>query len=430
MINYIRESGVTNPKDLKPELWSDEKYMKPSGDYESWMSYDFDAIVVIEEERKPNELERLKEELRIKNQLLEQAATDMATMKESFKRMLVKDEPSATSEALIKVKKGHENGVASISLDNDEGYFETYSHFSIHHAMLSDKVRTETYRDAILNNSSSFAGKDVLDLGCGTGILSLFASQAGAKNVYAVDQSEIIYNAMEIAQVNKAENIKFIKGRMEDVEMPFKKVDIIISEWMGYFLFFEGMLDSLIYSRKNYLNEGGLLLPNRCTISIVGYGNQERYANFIKFFENVYGYNMKCMLKDILREAHVETCDDAYVLTKPNVICDLDIMTCELNYSNFSYDFNLEVIKDSKLTSIVGYFDTFFDLPAEISFSTSPAAIPTHWRQAVFYLDEPVDVKIGEVITGKFICQRDQKDLRSLKVELRIFEKTFKYDLN
>lgn len=167
------------------------------------------------------------------------------------------------------------------------------------------------------------------------------------------------------------------------------------------------------------------------TSSIVGYGSEERYGNFIKFFENVYGYNMKCMLKDILREAHVEKCDDEFVLTKPNVICEIDINTCDLNYSNFSYDFSLEVTKDSKMTSVVGYFDTFFDLPVEkVSFSTSPAATPTHWQQCVFYLDEPVEVKIGEIITGKFICQRDQKDLRSLKIEMSIFNKTFKYNLN
>lgn len=427
MINYIRASNVTDPNDLKPELWSDDKFMKPSSDFESWLSYDFDALEVPQSSQSipANEIDELKRQLALKDQLLEEAVKNMATMKESFSRLMVKDDP-----VVPKKKKTHQHGIASISLENDEGYFETYSHFSIHHTMLSDKVRTDSYRDAILKNSEIFKDKDVLDLGCGTGILSLFSSKSGAKNVFAVDQSEIIYNAMEIAQVNNASNVKFIKGRLEDAEMPFKKVDIIVSEWMGYFLFFEGMLDSVIYARNNYLNEGGFLLPNRCTVSIVGYGNEERFNNFIKFFDNVYGYNMKCMQKDILKEAHVEKCEDAFVLTKPNVIYNLDIMTCDLNYSNFSYDFNLEVAKDSKMNSIVGYFDTFFDLPEKIMFSTSPKDTTTHWQQVVFYFDEPVNVKVGESVQGKFICQRDRNDLRSLKVEIRIFDKIFKYDLN
>lgn len=427
MVNYIRANNVTDPKELKPELWSDEKYMKPSCDYEPWLSYDFDAMEAADGQNgtQSNEIEELKQQLMLKDQLLAEAHKNMTTMKEGFSRLMVKDDVP-----IVKAKKKHENGVASISLENDEGYFETYSHFSIHHTMLSDQVRTDSYRDAIMKNSSLFKDKDVLDLGCGTGILSLFSSKAGAKNVFAVDQSEIIYNAMEIAQVNGAANIKFIKGRLEDVEMPFKKADIIVSEWMGYFLFFEGMLDSVIYARNNYLNEGGSLLPNRCTISIAGYGNENRYNNFIKFFDTVYGFDMKCMKKDILKEAHVEKCEDAFVVTKPNVVYNLDIMTCDLNYSNFSYEFNLEVIKDSQLTSIVGYFDTFFDLPEKVFFSTSPADTTTHWQQVVFYFDEPMAVKAGESVTGKFICQRDRNDLRSLKVEIRIFDKTFKYDLN
>lgn len=136
------------------------------------------------------------------------------------------------------------------------------------------------------------------------------------------------------------------------------------------------------------------------------------------------------MLKDILREGHVEKCDAAHVLTKPNTICDLDLMTCDVNYSSFSYDFNLEVLKTSKLTSFVGYFDTFFDLPEEVAFSTSPESEPTHWQQVVFYLDAAVDIKEGDQIKGKFICRRDRKDLRSLNIEIHVFGKTFKYDLN
>lgn len=51
---------------------------------------------------------------------------------------------------------------------------------------------------AIKNNSVDFSGKVVLDLGCGTGILSMFCVDSGAKLVYAVDVSKMIYEAMDI----------------------------------------------------------------------------------------------------------------------------------------------------------------------------------------------------------------------------------------
>ena len=65
---------------------------------------------------------------------------------------------------------------------------------------LQDKVRTESYRDAIYKNKASFQDKVVLDVGCGTGILSMFAARAGAKRVIGVDQSDIIYQAMDIVR--------------------------------------------------------------------------------------------------------------------------------------------------------------------------------------------------------------------------------------
>lgn len=52
--------------------------------------------------------------------------------------------------------------------------------------MLKDEVRTLSYRSAIYNNKHLFQDKIVLDVGCGTGILSMFAAKAGAKHVYGV----------------------------------------------------------------------------------------------------------------------------------------------------------------------------------------------------------------------------------------------------
>lgn len=72
----------------------------------------------------------------------------------------------------------------------------------IHETMLQDTVRTDAYRDFIYDNKHLFAGKVVLDVGCGTGILSLFCAKAGASKVIAVDNSAIIEKAREIVFEN------------------------------------------------------------------------------------------------------------------------------------------------------------------------------------------------------------------------------------
>jgi len=98
-----------------------------------------------------------------------------------------------------------------------------------------------------------------------------FAVRAGAKHVVGVDMSTIIEKAREIVEVNgMADKITLLQGKMEEVEMPFPKVDIIVSEWMGYFLLYESMLDTVLYARDKYLAPNGLIFPDKATIFMAG----------------------------------------------------------------------------------------------------------------------------------------------------------------
>ena len=112
-------------------------------------------------------------------------------------------------------------------------YFDSYAHHAIHEEMLKDEVRTKTYQRAIMDNTHLFKDKIVMDVGCGTSILSMFAVQAGAKHVYAVDCSSIIEQAKQIVAKNGfEESITLIRGKVEEIELPVAQVDIIVSEWM------------------------------------------------------------------------------------------------------------------------------------------------------------------------------------------------------
>ena len=118
-------------------------------------------------------------------------------------------------------------------------YFDSYAHFGIHEEMLKDEVRTRSYMNAIMQNKHLFKDKVVLDVGCGTGILSMFAAKAGARLVIGVDMSGIIEQARTIVAANGlADKVVLLRGKMEEVVLPqgITKVDIIVSEWMGYFV--------------------------------------------------------------------------------------------------------------------------------------------------------------------------------------------------
>jgi len=150
-------------------------------------------------------------------------------------------------------------------------YFESYSHYGIHEEMIKDSIRTSTYKSAIMDNPRLFKDKVVLDIGCGTGILCLFAASAGAKKVIGIECAHIADKAKIIVKENHCEDvIQIIKGKVEEVELPVDAVDIIVSEWMGYFLLYESMLDTVIFARDKWLKPDGILMPDRSVMYLAG----------------------------------------------------------------------------------------------------------------------------------------------------------------
>jgi len=185
----------------------------------------------------------------------------------------------------------------------------------IHEEMLKDTVRTGSYRAAILNNGHLFKGKTVLDVGCGTGILSMFAAKAGAAHVtgvcwpsklsffviltkietHQIDMSNIIDQAQKIIEANGFKDslyflphdppvrslnvsipaITLVKGKLEESELPLPSYDIIISEWMGYFLLYESMLDTVLLARDKYLKPEGLIFPDTATLYMAAIEDQD-----------------------------------------------------------------------------------------------------------------------------------------------------------
>lgn len=115
----------------------------------------------------------------------------------------------------------------------------------------------------------------------------------------------------------------------------------------------------------------------------------------MNFWDDVYGFSMKCMKQDVVNEAFVEVVPNDKILTNSVVVTDIDLMTCDTNACEFTSKFQLTANKDGPLTALVGYFDTFFELPNKVEFSTGPHANKTHWQQTVFYLKEVVPLKEG-----------------------------------
>lgn len=274
-------------------------------------------------------------------------------------------------------------------------YFNSYSSHHIHEEMLKDQHRTLTYQNAIENNPQDFKDKIVLDIGCGTGILSIFAARAGAKHVYAIDAAEIALFAREIVKDNGlSDKITVFHGKIEELDLPFKdgEVDIIISEWMGYFLLYESMLDCVLWARDKFLNKKtGKMLPDRALMYVAAIEDSVYMGEKTDFWQNVYGVNMSIMTKGIFKDPVVDTVPPDNLMSDSCCILDLDLVKMKKSDVEFANHYSLTMQYSDKVHAIVSWFDTVFgNLQNPAVLTTSPLRKYTHWKQSVLYIDRPL----------------------------------------
>ena len=287
--------------------------------------------------------------------------------------------------------------------------------------MLKDTVRTLSYRNAIVQNKHLFKDKVVLDVGCGTAILSMFAAKAGAKLVIGVDMSDMLDCARDIVHENGlSDKIVLLKGKMEEVVLPVEKVDIIISEWMGYFLLYESMLDTVLYARDRYLAPGGLIFPDKATMYLTAIEDAEYKEQKIHFWENVYGFKMTCIQERVVKEPLVDVVQPEHVAMTAAPFKTLDLYTVKKEDLTFEgAPFEMEAIRDDYVHAFVSYFDcTFAACHVPIVLKTGPYEQYTHWKQTVFYLKDVLPIKKGDLLKGTVACRPNAGNPRDLDIDI------------
>ncbi|PWN30441.1 S-adenosyl-L-methionine-dependent methyltransferase [Jaminaea rosea] len=290
--------------------------------------------------------------------------------------------------------------------------------------MLKDEVRTLSYRNAIINNPHLFKGKTVLDVGCGTGILCMFAAKAGAKRVIGVDMSNIIDQAKVIVEKNGfGDVIHLVKGKLEDVDLglgPDGKVDVIISEWMGYFLLYESMLDTVLDARDKYLAPGGILMPDTATLYLSAVEDQEYKDEKIGFWDDVYGFDYSCIKDIALKEPLVDTVELKAVVCDPAKVLHLDLATCTKADLTFNNNFTMRASRNDYVHAFLGWFDIGFEkCHKPVRFSTGPHSRYTHWKSTVFYIPGALMLSQGQEIKGSLKVAPNERNHRDLDISIK-----------
>jgi hypothetical protein len=281
-----------------------------------------------------------------------------------------------------------------------DDYFVSYADLATHRSMIRDHARTAAFKSAIEEVVTS--GDVVLDLGTGSGILSLFAAACEAEKVHAIDNASIIHVANEIAARNGVTTISFLHELAEATFID-GKVDVIVSEWLGFFALEELMFRSFVDTRERYLKPNGRVIPASVQLFLAPIEDSKCYLESGPglWERPVFGFDFEPMFQAEMRTLHLVTTEieRSSYLADAQLIADLDCIRSSVADFYFESEIDFEIERTGTMHGFAGHFDAI--LSPSVTLSTSPESAQTHWNQAYFAIPS-VHVVKGDHLALRF----------------------------
>jgi precorrin-6B methylase 2 len=261
--------------------------------------------------------------------------------------------------------------------------------FDFHHSMLADEVRTSSFLRAIL--ATVKRGDVVVDIGSGTGVLSLFAAMAGASRVYSIEREPIIEIAREIASRNGfSESIVFIEGSSPDVEIP-ERADVLITETIGNVGFDEGISTWVADAKERFLKPNAAIVPQQVEAVASLVSVPRDYATIERWSQPLLTLDFAPLSRIVLNNVLWTDLSPAAITTPPSVVFGTDFSKAP---ESLSGGVRVEALKDAVVHGIGLWFRS--SLTAGISITNAPPNAVPSWEQGFLPLDEAVAVHAGE----------------------------------
>lgn len=316
---------------------------------------------------------------------------------------------------------------SDLTASSADYYFDSYNHYGVHEDVLKDTVTTFAFQRAIKQNAHLFRGKVVLDVCAGLGINSMFALQAGARKVIAIEsQAELVSLASRVAKHNGYEQdvLEFVCGSASSLEqLPggLESVDIIVSEWMGYFMMYEARLADVLSARDRWLKPGGLLFPDRAKLHMALLEDSAYVQGHFEFYNKVWGFDFSAMKVAAHSEPVVALWAASQLLTPPICVLNLDLYTCSAaDCFNMASPFQLTSKREGNVHALLFWFEIRFDsCHKPVFFTTGPESSPTCWKQTAFFISGPaLKVKAKDRVSGMLAIRKPDETKRSLDIKV------------
>ena len=260
-------------------------------------------------------------------------------------------------------------------------------------SMIADRVRVDAYAEALRKNVRD--GSIVVEIGTGPGIFAVLACQLGASRVYAIEPSEIIQVAREIAVANGCrEKIEFFEEFSGRVTLP-TPADVILSDLRGILPLFECHIPVIVDARRRFLVPGGTLIPRKDTLWAAIVDAPKPYGELVDPWDhNPFGQDLSPARRLIVNQVQKVRVAADRLLTEGRLWATLDYVRVESPDVRGHLEWRIE--RAGTGHGLLVWFDT--DLAEDTGFSNAPSAPETIYSSLLFPWTHPVSLEPGQSV--------------------------------
>lgn len=273
-----------------------------------------------------------------------------------------------------------------------------------HLSMLLDTARMDSYRRAI--NATVQPGDVVVDIGCGTGVLSFMACEAGAKRVYAIEGGPVIEVAKELAADNGFDDrIEFVSGASLEVGLP-ELGDVLITETLGNAGLDEGIMAWIADARDRLLHPEAVIMPQRLRMWLAGAQSFDDYQLVSDWHDPELPYDYRSAHRRASKTLWFAEFGPEHLLGQPTLAIDTDLTNAQDETTLAAGQVGID--SDGTLHGLAVWFDSL--LCTGVTVDNYPPRTGSSWSLGFLPLAEAIDVTAGDSFTWELAVSSDGQD--------------------
>jgi type I protein arginine methyltransferase len=258
--------------------------------------------------------------------------------------------------------------------------------------MIADKGRTGPYVEAL--RRAVKPGSVVVDIGTGAGVLAFMACRFGARRVHAIEPSDAIEVARDIAAANgMADRIEFHQRMSTEVEIP-ERADVVVAEIHGILPIFQRYLPTLADARERFLAPGGTMIPLRDTVWAAVVEAPDLHESLTAPWGESMGVDMRAARRLITNDMYRADFAASQLLTEPAHCATFD--HDRSHRPDVSCPLSWRAIRDGTGHGFAAWFDA--QVCEGLVISNAPGKPPLIFGNAYFPWPEPVSLRAGDTI--------------------------------